>query len=633
MTKLFAPLIGALLLFSGALTAQSVCGTPTPEQHYQNASPEGKRRIDAQARITEQFTRQTAARATTNVITIPVVVHVVYRTAVQNISTNQILSQIAVLNEDFRKLNADVANVPAVFQGLVADAEIEFCLASRDEYGCFTTGITRTLSNRNKWSDNDAIKDPAQGGVAPWDRDQYLNIWVCDLDKDGTDKLLGYATFPGGPANIDGVVIDYTAFGTQGTAEIPHELGRTATHEVGHWLDLHHIWGSTDALGNYTCSDSDQVDDTPNQLGPDTLCPAFPHISCDNGPNGDMFMNYMDYTNDGCRTMFTLGQKARMRALFEPGGARESLLSSMGCVPGCPATLTVTPISGTSSLCLAGMQNTGDVYVTVTNYNPGCMQYSWSVTPNNGGLQDVGESISPTGLIRAHLQAFQTGTYTVKFTISLHSSCGDDIQERTYQVVVCDVPPALPGVPPYGMDYICTGQAPECYTFSAANCLSGLIATSTDPKLTVTVNGTTICLNSEWYRRRVSHVSLTPVNQCGNGPMVTWDITIDDPAHCGEGGLHKPAPSTPWTEPALSLRISATGRQITVQDATDQPAAEPAEKSIQVFNLEGRQLFESRTSDRSTTIDLVGEPFGVYVVRVMQGQNILVRKVLLQGQP
>jgi hypothetical protein len=159
------------------------------------------------------------------------------------------------------------------------------------------------------------VKSSATGGSDAWDRDRYLNMWVCSLGG----GLLGYAQFPGGPAETDGVVIRTSAFGTQGTVADPFDLGRTATHEVGHFLNLRHIWGDTE-----DCSGSDLVADTPRQRLPNNGKPAFPSISCENGPNGDMFMNYMDYVDDDAMFMFTSAQVARMRATL--AGPRASLV-------------------------------------------------------------------------------------------------------------------------------------------------------------------------------------------------------------------------------------------------------------------------------------------------------------------
>jgi Pregnancy-associated plasma protein-A len=261
------------------------------------------------------------------IITIAVVVHVVYQTSEQNISDDQILSQIKILNEDYRKRNSDLNLVPPAFKTVVADSKIEFKLACRDPVGKPTKGIIRKKTRTKQFTTNDRVKSSTTGGSNPWAPDMYLNLWVCKLGG----GLLGYAQFPGGPQKTDGVVITYTAFGDSGTAKPPFDKGRTATHEIGHWLDCYHIWGDDTHLPN-PCSGSDNVSDTPNQEGPNYGCPTFPHVTCKNGPNGDMFMNYMDYTDDACMHMFTRGQVSRMEATLN--GPRSSLLHSdaLNCV-------------------------------------------------------------------------------------------------------------------------------------------------------------------------------------------------------------------------------------------------------------------------------------------------------------
>jgi len=238
-------------------------------------------------------------------ITIPVVVHVVYKTPAENISAAQIKSQIKVLNQDYRAKNADKSKVPAAWKGLVSDVGTQFALATKDPKGKPTTGITRTKTTRTSFDTDDSVKFSATGGVNAWPTDKYLNIWVCTL----ASGILGYAQFPGGPKKTDGVVILNTAFGTSGTASPPFNRGRTATHEVGHWLNLRHIWADTE-----DCSGTDFVADTPNAAGPNYGKPKFPHVTCNNGPNGDMFVNYMDYVDDDSMFMFTTQQAVRMQA-------------------------------------------------------------------------------------------------------------------------------------------------------------------------------------------------------------------------------------------------------------------------------------------------------------------------------
>jgi hypothetical protein len=247
-----------------------------------------------------------AARA--GVTRIPVVVHVVYSKASENITTTQIKSQITVLNRDFRAKNPDRSKVPVPWLGLVADTRVEFLLAKTAPDGKATNGITRTKTTRTSFGLDDSVKSSTSGGADPWPTDRYLNIWVCRL----AGSLLGYAQFPGGPAETDGVVILNTAFGTKGTARAPFNLGRSCTHEVGHWLNLRHIWADTE-----DCSGTDYVDDTPNCAGPNYDKPEFPHVSCNNGPNGDMFMNYMDYVDDDSMFFFTPQQVMRMQTALD----------------------------------------------------------------------------------------------------------------------------------------------------------------------------------------------------------------------------------------------------------------------------------------------------------------------------
>jgi len=319
-----------LLLMTTSIDAQRDCGT----MDYLEEQIEKDPGILQNMNVIEQQTMrhvQDHKRSISGIITIPVVVHVVYKNTTENISDAQIASQIQVLTDDFRRMNADQDNTWAQ----AADIQLEFCLASIDPNGNPSTGITRTATTNNSFSHtSDAVKSSSSGGKDGWPKDDYLNLWVCDIS--GT--VIGYAQFPGGgSASKDGVVVDYNSFGTIGTAEYPFHLGRTATHEVGHWLNLRHIWGD----GN--CSKDDLVTDTPNASGANrTGSPcSFPGPNTCNegaGDQPDMFQNYMDYSDDLCLNLFTQGQKERMRTLFEPGGFRRSLLYSDGCgtyIPTC----------------------------------------------------------------------------------------------------------------------------------------------------------------------------------------------------------------------------------------------------------------------------------------------------------
>ena len=339
------------------------CGT----MDYLNQIRENDKKIDLNMKhinnLNEKWQNQ-ASKANNSIITIPVVVHVLYNNSNQNISDAQIYSQIDILNEDFRMLNSDVSSVPSSFSSLVADCQIEFCLAVRDPNGNATSGITRTQTSISSFSGYTNMKYTSNGGKDAWNTNDYLNIWVCNL----ASGLLGFATFPGGNASLDGVVCDYAYFGNIGTATPPYNLGRTATHEVGHWLNLYHIWGDS-YCGN------DYVSDTPEHEESNYGCPSFPHSSnCSStGSSGEMFMNYMDYTNDACMYMFTNGQKNRMRATLNT--TRSSLLNSQACQPIYP---TLSYSSSIANVSCQGF-NDGSISISVSGGVPP-YNYNW----NNG---------------------------------------------------------------------------------------------------------------------------------------------------------------------------------------------------------------------------------------------------------
>lgn len=403
--------------------------------------------------FTQRFLAENGHLAQRGVITIPVVVHVVYNTAAQNISDAQIMSQINILNADFRKLNADVSQTPSVFTSVVADPEIQFCLATVDPNGNATTGIVRKSTTVTSFSTNDNVKYSSTGGSNAWPASSYLNLWVCNLGS----GLLGYAQFPGGAAATDGVVCTYTAFGNTGTATAPFNKGRTATHEIGHWLNLRHIWGDA------TCG-SDLVSDTPTHNAANYGCPTYPHYSTCTGTPVEMTMNYMDYTDDACMYMFTAGQKARMSALFAPGGARVGLLTSNGCgtvtpptacgVPTGLSTASITTSSATLSWAAVSGATSYDVQFRqtgTTTYTTGNVtstsasltgllagtSYEWSVRANcTGGSSAYSSNVSfaTTAAVTCTNDSYETNetmatakSLSVNTTYSAMKICSGDV--------------------------------------------------------------------------------------------------------------------------------------------------------------------------------------------------------------
>jgi hypothetical protein len=251
----------------------------------------------------EAFTQNAmlTGRLVNGKVEIPVVVNVLYNTADENISDAQIQSQIDVLNDDFNGANSDYNSVPTLFSGDKANVGISFVLET----------INRKSTKKRSWGTRDVMKNGKRGGIDATSPDNKLNMWVCTIGG----GILGYAQFPGGNPDTDGVVMDSKYFGLSGFANAPYNLGRTATHEVGHWMNLRHIWGDA------TCG-NDFVDDTPTHNTANYGIPAYPHYSTCAGTPVEMTMNYMDYTDDPGMYMFTNGQKSRMDAVFVSGGAR-----------------------------------------------------------------------------------------------------------------------------------------------------------------------------------------------------------------------------------------------------------------------------------------------------------------------
>jgi Pregnancy-associated plasma protein-A/Secretion system C-terminal sorting domain/Ig-like domain CHU_C associated/SprB repeat len=385
-----------LLLFIGfSANAQRTCGSHTYMQDQLMANPLLQNQINAINAHAQQYVAN--GKRTRQLVTIPVVFHVVYKTAAENISDAACIANLAQLNLDFARLNADAANTPAAFAGVAANTDIQFCLAVRDPLGNSTTGITHTSTATSSWSTNNNIKFAASGGVDAWPRDQYLNIWVGSLGS----SLLGYAQFPGGPAATDGVVVLNTSVGSQANPSPTggsYNWGRTGTHEVGHWLGMYHIWGDDGGACPGTGGFDDNIADTPPQEDQNYGCPTYPLLdACATVAPGAMFMNYMDYVDDGCMNMFTNGQSLVMQSLFATGGFRAPLLNSLGCTPvlpcnGMPNAGSIAKASN-DTLCSGSMQ------ITLSGASVGSgisVQWQQSANGTTGWINAVGLSNNVT---------------------------------------------------------------------------------------------------------------------------------------------------------------------------------------------------------------------------------------------
>jgi PKD repeat protein len=386
------------------------CGSAEYMEMLQNEDPSYRDWVKGFERFALKYAEEHKfEKDSRNVITIPCVVHVVWNTPQQNISEDQIFSQIDILNKDFRRLNADTTNTPPPFKPLGADCELEFRLARRDPNNNPTLGITRTQTNITEFGLNSILKFTASGGHDAWDRDRYLNLWVANLGG----GLLGYATFPGGNPSLDGVAIGFNYFGSTGVAVPPFNKGRTGTHEIGHWLSLYHIWGDD----NGSCAGTDFVDDTPNQALEFYNCPSYPQVdACTPNSPGVMFMNYMDYTDDACMNLFTQGQLARINATMN--GPRLPIQSSNGHVNVSGVPLC-TFRADSVSIGYSGQVNFSDLSAGIPT--------SWQWT-FNGGTPAASTQQNPV------ITYNTPGLYTVKLRIS--NSFGSDSLTRTAYIRV-----------------------------------------------------------------------------------------------------------------------------------------------------------------------------------------------------
>lgn len=368
---------------------QRTCGTLEHHEYLKQTRPNYQQDLIQYNQMIDQYLADQAVSKTAVVtVTIPVVVHVVYQNATENISNAQAISQVQVLNDDFAKLNADAIKVTQpTFSTVAAGAQIRFCLAQRDPLGNATTGVVHYSTTVSTFGTNDNVKNSATGGATAWDVTKYVNIWVCDLGS----SLLGYGEFPTGSlSNTWGLVLNYRYTGSGGSAQSPFNLGRTGTHEFGHCFNLFHIWGDDGGA----CSGSDQCADTPNQAsehyGPFAQG-SIQTDACSPSSPGTMWMNYMDYTDDNSMYMFTAGQVARMEAVVNTA-PWNILASSNGCTP-------VTALDASISSIIAPVNGSSNCNNSVTP----------KITLNNAGSTTI---TSATILYKMDALATQTLNWT-----------------------------------------------------------------------------------------------------------------------------------------------------------------------------------------------------------------------------
>ncbi len=548
------------------MLAVVLCGTAVFAQTQRNCSTNEHMEIliqedpsilermqEIEAHTQEILNNPSLERRVDGVITIPVVVHVIWNQnqPQQNISEAQIQSQIDVINEDFRRTNADAANTLPEFLGVAADMEIEFCMASVDPNGNPTNGIERKSSTRSSWGTGTAMKRASSGGLDAWSRDSYLNMWVCNIGS----SILGFATFPGGNAADDGVVMSPQYFGSsdkEGPGEdfylnTPFDLGRTTTHEVGHWLNLRHIWGDG------PCASDDGVGDTPRSDNANYNCPLS-HTSCS---TKDMVQNYMDYTDDACMNIYTEGQKTRSRALFNAGGARAALLESEGCGEAVPTCLPPTGVDATEI---------GDDYAVV-NFN-GAQFADWyliELAENDGPFNIVEQINDPAFGVVSNI-TFNLGSlsscteYTVKITAHCDNLNGDEATELTFTTTGVECEPEVCDVP--------TNLTSSNITFTQATLSWDPVEGASQYRINGQLKG-----GPGWFAR-TRIVEGTSVRTNAIIPFLTyiWRVQAD----CGDIGW---SPYSPYAEFTLNPFLRQTNNGTAIADANPE--------EVKLFEQEG----------------------------------------------
>jgi len=632
--------LSLLLLLGTFAQAQSThnhapgrtCHADIVLQQQLQQDPALQQRMRDIEQMTQDYIRTNGTSRNNQSRIIPVYVHVIYRTSQENISTAQIQSQIDVLNRDYGGQNADLNNVPSAFQSVTATGTgIQFSLVN----------ITRKQTTRSSWGTNDAMKSSSQGGVDPLTPNTHLNIWICNIGN----NILGYAQFPGGAASTDGVVISPQFFGSSDLGSgfylnAPFDKGRTAVHEVGHYLNLRHIWGD----GN--CSYDDRVDDTPTSSTANYGCPSYPTYHCS---TSDMFMNYMDYVDDRCMFMFSKGQEARMWAALN--GPRTQLGYSGGGNTGGGNT-------GGGTAC-------NDIEVTLDlNFDNYGSETSWELHNNAGQVVASGSG-------------YTNSSTTIQENFCLEDGCYDFVINDSYGDGICcsygngsysltdEDGNVLASGGSFGASetkQICVSSAPACYD------------------VTLDLNFDNYGSETSWYIKDASGTTLHQGNgYINSSPDLTEDFCL--PAGCytfeildsyGDGiccsygnGSYSIAEKNGATlisggafgsKETKQFCVGTSNRQTTTV-STSKPAIEATQKvamniypnpaferlTIEWMNTDqaaighiidatGKQLWEGQIDAGTNHIMLTNIPSGMYYFTVVQDNGKVVSKKFIKAQ-
>ncbi|MBX2929707.1 MAG: fibronectin type III domain-containing protein [Saprospiraceae bacterium] len=626
------------------------CGTMEALEQQLQQDPSMRDRMEAIERHTERYQSGDNVQFRA-VITIPVVFHIVHNGQAvgtgENVSDAIVLAQLDQMNQDFRKLNSDAGLVPSIFQGVHADTEIQFCLAQRTPSGTATNGINRVNGGQTSWTVNQINSSLKPSTI--WDRNQYLNVWSVRFGG-GDAGLLGYAQFPGGTASTDGVVV---LFSSMGSVANPYPgggnyaRGRTLTHEVGHWLNLRHIWGDA------TCG-NDFVADTPVHNTSNGGCPTYPHYSTCSGSPIEMTMNYMDYTYDACMYMFTAGQSTRMNAVLASGGARASLTSSLGCsAPGGGGTTCGTPsgLNATNVTSTAATLNWGAVS-GATAYNVRARQVG-TTTWASGTVS--GTSVNFTGLTAGTNYEFQvqavcgstSGNYSGSATFTTPGGgCSDAYEPNNSRSSSLPLTPVNQNL----SAQIATSSDRDWYRFAntstTRNIRVDLTNLPADYDMELYQNGSrrrisqnggttsevmiwnTTTVASNWYVHVYGYNGAFSNTQC-----YTLRISLSSSAFRTDGSTDGEV-----TEFEIPIEVLQSGFTMFPNPATDQLSLDvdlQADRAVRVTvgDITGKthilRSFDLQKGDSRITLDVSRLPAGTFFVRVENGEVVGVQKLVI----